>query len=181
MRWALVVGLLVIHIVSRFEPGGYLFWNNVQTLSAVALLPGTVWLGWKTRGVAIWFALAVFLVVVAVVQWGIPKLRNSACGETVVASLESAGALLVSTRSDCGATTAEAYKVVLIDGVGLFRRQRVVIESYLSPIPSIVALDSSLLKVDLLFIPRDSVAHLEIPLLDLGGPRSFYRGKLQGD
>lgn len=171
-----MVGLLVIHFVSRFEPGGYLFWSDVQTLSAVALFPGTVWLGWKTRGVAIRFALAAFLVVIAAVQWGIPKLRNSACGGTVVASLESAGARLVSTRSDCGATTSDAYEVVLIDGVGLFRRRRVVIESYISPIPSIVALDSGMLKVDLRFIPRDSVAHLEIPLSDLGDPRSFYRG-----
>ncbi len=176
-----MVGLLVIHFVSRFEPGGYLLWNDVQSLSAIALLTGTVWLGWKSREVAVRFALVVCFVVLAVVQWGIPKLMNSACSETVVASLESAGARLVSTSSDCGATTAEAYKVVLIDGVGLFRRRRVVIESYLSPIPSIVALDSNLLKVDLRFIPRDSLAHLEIPLPDLGNPRSFYRGELEND
>jgi hypothetical protein len=177
----MMIGLLVIHIISRFELGGYLLWNDVQTLSAIALLTGTVWLGWKSREVAVRFALVVCFVVLAVVQWGIPKLMNFACSETVVASLESAGARLVSTKSDCGATTAEAYKVVLIDGVGLFRRRRVVIESYLSPIPSIVALDSNLVKVDLLFIPRDSLEHLEIPLLDLGGPRRFYRGKPQGD
>lgn len=164
--------------VSWSAPWGYVAWEGLRGLIGVAALAWCLH-RWRrhvnlTRSVLLAIAAASLLPL----GWA-HRFGDGMCADIPVETRSCDGWTCTVVERRCGATVSDQYRVTLLRGHGWTRRERLVLESYRSPIPVLLGFDGAGLVLGLRALGSDRLDTLSIGPEDFGRTRSYHRDELQ--
>jgi len=177
-RMAILLLPVSLWAVSWGDPWGYVAWEGLRGLIGLAAL---VWClaRWRrlpnlTRSVLLAVAVASLLPL----GWA-RLVGNGLCGEDPVATRSCDGWTCTLAERHCGATVSDQYRVTLVHGKGWMRRERLVLDSYRSPVPELLGFDATGLVLGLRSLDGGKLDTLRIGPEDFGRTHRYYRDEPQ--
>jgi len=177
-RVAILLLPALVWAVSWRAPWGYVAWEGLRGLLGMAALARCL-ARWRrhpnlTRSVLMAVAAASLLPL----GWA-HRFGNGMCTDIPVETSSCGGWTCTLAERHCGATVSDQYRVTLVHGKGWTRRERLVLDSYRSPVPELLRFDATGLVLGLRSLEGGKLDTLRIVPEDFGRTWSYYRDELQ--